>query len=1135
MIDPNSIPGADLDSDIAELVDEITNRLVAGEKVEIDEYIDRFPNCAERLRQLLPTIAAMNSISEESHEDVSHPVPRELGGFRILRQIGRGGMGVVYLAEQVGLERQVALKVLPFAALLDDRQLQRFKNEARAAAMLKHPNIVSVHAVGVEQGTNFYVMDYVEGQGLDDLAQTIGDQQDVNATQTESALETAPLAHLTTANSTNRKSYYYSVAKLGVQLANALHYAHGEGVIHRDIKPSNVIIDRLGVPHITDFGLARIQSDKSFTATGDIVGTLRYMSPEQLESASYVDHRSDVYSLGLTLYELIARQPAFTGDSREQIMRNILDGRQPLLTRIDRRIPQDLSTIVAKATARDANDRYQTAEQLATDLQNFIDHRPVIARAPNSFEKLRRWARRSPVVASLITVVALLLLTITSLSVWVAWKERDHGIQQGKLITSLREMDYDQSIRSAHLAIQNSDFHTAQRLLTRIRQTHPKKKTTFEFRYLNHKVSIVNQIPKIQLKVDAYNVRYSPDGKTIACCDFVGMVTLLDARTRQIIWHRGRESEDGHESQVFSVLFTKKREVISCGENDATSGTIKIWNHTNGALIRTESLPENALPFAMAFCEVNQLLAVSVGLKSDLENRRTQILLFHLVRDSEGHATLQKSRSLDVDGRAVHDVCFSADGKLLAAATNANQLALWKTDNLEKVSTHEFSDDVVVAVDSSPTNPVQVAVGVNGRKPISSGDVYVLDLASGQRQRVYRTSQNIRSIRWSPDAKSIAVCERSSGHVDSIDLQNQETRRFVGHSANVRRVDFSPDGNTIASAASDGTICFMDRNGPTVFDQKLVSDGANIAFGLAFDEKNNRLLAGYYSGRIVLWSLTNDSQVRKRNTPTPAVYAVDISTDGKHALYAGGNWPVDEDSGTLAVMDATKLTMDRSFDVPKNILPFDAKFVPPDEKSVAASVGKSIHFWDRETGELKLQLKPAEAVGWIKHFDFDNLGRFVAAAHLDAEKYGRSAAVLVWDVDNRKPIFLKEETVCLCAAISEDGKILAHDTGAAIEIHHLASKELLKTLPGHTGGTYALDFSPDRSRLVSAGKDGTVNLWNVETGNCVLSFDYRHWVQRVIFSSDGTIIAVGCKDEDDNGIVRLIRAPLALDTSKDDD
>jgi serine/threonine protein kinase/Flp pilus assembly protein TadD len=404
---------------------------------EFAEEIANYFACRERLDQLAAPIREIVAPATAPQQI--------LGDFRIVREIGRGGMGIVYEAEQQSLRRRVALKILPFAAVLDDRRLQRFKNEALAAAQLKHPNIVSVLSVGCERGVHYYAMEYVEGQSLAEVVEQWQAAKDVGCSMLDvrshknsnnqnptsniqnptSEIDTLPIAALSTLHTTNPREHFRQVARLGIQAAEALHYAHEMGIVHRDIKPSNLLVDAHGHLWITDFGLATTQTDASLTMTGDLLGTLRYMSPEQAAgNKAHIDYRTDIYSLGVTLFELLTLQPAFTGDDRQELLRLVAfeEPRKP--RQINPRMPRDLETIVLKAIEKSPVDRYGTAQELADDLRCLVDDKPIKARPRRFLGIARNWARRNrPIVwSAAATLVFCTLIAAGS----IGWIARDH-------------------------------------------------------------------------------------------------------------------------------------------------------------------------------------------------------------------------------------------------------------------------------------------------------------------------------------------------------------------------------------------------------------------------------------------------------------------------------------------------------------------------------------------------------------------------------------------------------------------------------------------------------------------------------------------------------------------------------------
>jgi serine/threonine protein kinase/Flp pilus assembly protein TadD len=438
------------DPAFAALLEEVANKCLAGEAIDWPAYERDHPEHVQELRQLMPAMQAVADLSRSAHDgDAVSPSAAEalagtLGDFRILREVGRGGMGIVYEAEQMSLKRRVALKVLPFAGAMDSRQLQRFKNESLAAAQLHHTNIVPVHYVGCERGIHFYAMQYIEGSSLADMITEVREREkkvsrkaakdakeDLNATADfapsrlcvssdspagSTDAPTPPVAALSTLRSTADAAYFRTVAELGIQAAEGLDYAHEHGVIHRDIKPANLLVDAESRLWITDFGLAQVQGDVRMTMTGDLVGTLRYMSPEQaLAKRVVVDHRTDIYSLGATLYELLTHQSAYSATDRQELLRQIAfeEPRKP--RRLNRSIPAELETIVLKAMEKNPAERYATAKDLAEDLRRYVIDKPIQARRPTPIQRVRKWARRHRAAATA-TVVCLLVTAAVTLS-----------------------------------------------------------------------------------------------------------------------------------------------------------------------------------------------------------------------------------------------------------------------------------------------------------------------------------------------------------------------------------------------------------------------------------------------------------------------------------------------------------------------------------------------------------------------------------------------------------------------------------------------------------------------------------------------------------------------------------------------
>src|SRR5262245_53407698 len=451
-------PTQDANSLLVQVLDGFLAERAAGKAPSVEELIAKHPELADELRECLASLALIKacSVKQDTPSSPGPDVPAAdgdprtgiLGDYRILREVGRGGMGVVYEAWQISLGRRVALKVLPFAATLDQRHLQRFKNEAQAAAQLHHSNIVPVYAVGAERGVHYYAMQFIDGRTLaqvidelrqgpdpDPLALTKVGPDDPQRTAPYLPKPEAPpttqqgQAQVSTERSTKSSHFFRSAAQLGVQAAEALEHAHGLGVVHRDIKPANLLVDTRGHLWITDFGLAQFQREVNLTVTGDLLGTLRYMSPEQaLAKKALVDHRTDVYSLGATMYELPTQQPVFDGQDRHTILNQVLNDEPVPPRKHNKSLPVEVELIVLKALAKNPEERYATAQELADDLRRFLEDKPILARRPTLVQHVGKWARRHQgvVAASLgLVLVALAATSVSTVLIWEHWNEAE--------------------------------------------------------------------------------------------------------------------------------------------------------------------------------------------------------------------------------------------------------------------------------------------------------------------------------------------------------------------------------------------------------------------------------------------------------------------------------------------------------------------------------------------------------------------------------------------------------------------------------------------------------------------------------------------------------------------------------------
>ena len=449
---------------VGKIIEEFIEEIRAGKTPEVESYVNRDPQIATQVREALSAVLMIEGIDhpasiqpKQPAADASsrRPTPDQIGEFKIIRELGRGGMGRVYEAVQNSLDRRVALKVLDAKDDLDSQYSARFEVEAHAAASLHHTNIVPVFQVGKSDGHYFYAMQLIEGNSLEKVIRRLSKngRYDTSLNQliptenypgiTQVTDHTTDYSSKTPNSDTSRSVnavtekpteavcdsidqaaaegdsildngtpvFFKKIAEMGRAAAEALSYAHEKGVLHRDVKPANLILDRQANVWLTDFGLAKYR-DHDLTQTGQIVGTLRYLAPERLVGIG--DHRADIYSLGLTLYELVTLQPAFSDSDQATLIGKI--NRESIVDPIKRcpDIPPDLNAIIKKAIHREPELRYQSAEALAEDLRRFTEDRPILSRSISSYRKVLLWSRRNPVVAALLSTVFLLMILLTA-------------------------------------------------------------------------------------------------------------------------------------------------------------------------------------------------------------------------------------------------------------------------------------------------------------------------------------------------------------------------------------------------------------------------------------------------------------------------------------------------------------------------------------------------------------------------------------------------------------------------------------------------------------------------------------------------------------------------------------------------
>ena len=511
------------------------------------------------------------------------------------------------------MKRRVALKVLPLAGLVDEVRIHRFENEVRAVAALNHPNIVPVYMVGQERGVHYYAMQLIRGRSLSDvissLRQVRDEGQELDATSISQAArigrgadptsgpardaedrasgpdgheqpdvqETSVEPYSSTIPHTSRREYLRRVAALGIQAASALQHAHDQGVIHRDVKPANMLLDGSAQLFITDFGLARMESDAGVTMTGDVIGTLRYMAPEQALGKRVVDHRVDVYSLGATLYELVALQPAYRAEDRQELLKQIAFEEPTPLRRLDRDIPTEIETIIHKAMSKNVEDRYASAQELADDLRSHLENRPITARPPTTSEIISKWTRRNPALTWSI-IIGLLLITLSlAASTLVVSGHLARATEAEKAAKSARD---EASTRATELVHHNYLLHIGnvdkallegryERAQAELDMCEPELRG-WEWRYLTKRMQTVFPLtlPGSEQPI------FTQDGKRLIAIGPYGtpdqcLVKIWDLTTRKVI----RKLE--HDTVLSHAAMSPDEQRIAAGD---VQGNLLIWD-----------------------------------------------------------------------------------------------------------------------------------------------------------------------------------------------------------------------------------------------------------------------------------------------------------------------------------------------------------------------------------------------------------------------------------------------------------------------------------------------------------------------------------------------------------------------------
>jgi eukaryotic-like serine/threonine-protein kinase len=1089
----------DEEAGLAEMAAVLAERLRRGEEIGLDECED------EELRSLIPTIRMMAgwSRARPSAADL-----RELGDFRMVRELGRGGMGIVYEAIQMSLGRRVALKVMLDLAALNPRMMQRFHVEAQAAASLRHSHIVPVFAIGSEEGIAYYAMQYIEGC---DLGRIIGQLRGDDATgiRDGDGLKVAPRQPLFHRGST----FDRDVARLGRQAATALEYAHANDVVHRDIKPSNLLIDQAGHIWITDFGVARIRGGLELTQTGEALGTPRYMSPEQaLGRRTPLDGRTDIYSLGATLYEVLTLAPPFRGSDRIDLLRRIPEEEPPPPRKIEPRIPVELETIVLKAMAKDPADRYATAGEMADDLGRFLDDRPIRACRPSLLNRATKWTRRHRRLvaaggAAVLVVAVALAAAAFQYTVWLRHHnsaletEATRADRNADLANRARRLAnrhlHAAQLRLASGAIENGQFERAQDLLhDQLRSPGEDDPRDFAWRLLWKRAT--GQIaPLYGHERDVKALAMSPDGHTLASGDQVGTVRLWDLRTGSAL-----ADLKGHVLPISRLVFSADGSLLaSAADADSQSrAEVMLWEAATGReLARIDGLARG-IAVVPAFLRDPLALRLRTSSRETvadewLESAFVEIRTYDLAR---GPTPLVLRSAWRPQG----DACLTDAGQVVAFAAAPSPEADRWTPNDAGAGPIEWAFDAArfrarpLAASSADGRVIAAAFG--------NREVSCREAGTGRELCRYTSPIPLRSLALSPDGRTIAaVCE--SGVLELRTLATGK-RVTVSMSAIPKRnaslhLAFSPDGSKLAT--SDWAI----RGGAAPVTLWDVATGTRLGqypghcdrvadLRFAADGRSLAIAAG---PTIRCWFLDRESESPPLAGHNDEAWSVAFSPDGE-VLASGSD--DDDDPETIKLWDPTTGRLIRGW--PGGRGTTAALAFSLDGRTLASAHladQDNVRLWDVGTGKSLATLSGHTARA--RTLAFHPHGKLLASA-------GSDRTIRLWDVDARSSAGTlngHQDTIQQLAFAPDGSQLASASTDRTVRLWDLARRQVARTLAGPERFT-SVGFSPDGRMIAGAAEDGTITLWDAATGAQlgVLRDEVRA-LRALAFSPDSRILA----------------------------
>jgi WD40 repeat protein/serine/threonine protein kinase len=1096
---------------IGGLADKFCEPFDAGAKPTIDTP-GRDPEAAAQIGKILQVIL-------KSPEAVLPGLP-ELRGFQLIREIGRGGMGIVYEAMQLSPQRRVALKVLPQAAMLEPQRLLRFKAEGQIGATLQHANIAPLYVVGQDNGVHFFAMQFIDGWTL---AEVIHGRRGAAGTPTGSAATTPPGQSETSYHSFCDElgdfpfvetDYYREIARLGCQACEGLEYAHQNNVIHRDIKPSNLMLDKKGKLWITDFGLARDGRSSDLTGATDLPGTLRYSSPEQAKvRPGGVDRRTDIYSLGATLYEMLTLQPAFPGESKLDVLRRIGEENPRPPRKIDPAIPKDLETIVCTALAKDPGQRYNSAREMADDLNRFLKGEPIKARPVGIFRRAWMWAKRRPWVAALLALCATALLAFVGALGLYAEQQGRHAKESLELVDKTKDLNrklaktvrkeiierekaeallkkvlgeqsdrtlaYSRIMASAASKWEAAEFKAVGELLD---QCKPPENAAdlreFGWRYLSR----LNNPPWTRVTGSPRGASFlaiSPDGNHLAVGTDKGEIRVWDRGPFgwETKWTTAMGPYDGG---VMSLAFSPDGKMLAAGRGgQPRADKLQIWDVRTGKRCYSNkhlTIGVNAVAYS------NDGNHLGVGTTFDGKQYSGDFRVFQAQ-----YMTGPASKKLEKNG--VNAVTADPWSNGLMYGTEKGKIQ--RAEPSGRTLTLNVGDQPAI---------MGMASHVGTKRAASANAHGVVCLMEGrngpdQTKRFKVSKQRIDRLAFSPDG-SLLAAGGGSGRIYLIDCATRALRAATArvHSEMVLGLAFA-DNQTLLSAGLDGVKEWKvaDIEATSVLNHPDQAGG----YGLLYTPDGKTLVSARGDNAILLWDVATQ-QVRTLRSKVGGIRFLAISPDGR-TLASAGEEPLVR-LWDMASGSEKKPLKHRSIVRSLAWSPYGNTLAAGTED------GRLVQLWSVPDSKAMAPIGNGKTVvgGVVHFFNNDTLALNNWAGAID-----------LWDIRGRvKKKQLETTAPIFCAAPSPDRtSIITGQVDGSLRVWDTATYKSRPLLPGHATFVEAVLFSPDGKNIVTSGHDNQVHVWHAATGKRLLTLPGVHeMITRIAFSPDGRTLAGAARD-----------------------